>query len=74
MVIPNNPPPQRKQGRSAKSSITPLYCIVGDTLCEIRIWSDEEWERLDSAARPSQFNHVPGLGWVGAVLGPTDLG
>lgn len=73
MIIPNNLPPEPKQGRSAPALITPIYCTVGDTLCEIRIWSDEEWEQLDYAARPSRVNHVPGLGWVGAVLSSADF-
>lgn len=71
MVIPNNLPPQREQGRAARRTVKPIYCVVGDTLCEVRVWSDAEWAQLDPAERPSRVVQVPGLGWVGAVLGPT---
>src|SRR5262249_46045631 len=45
-----------------------IHCIVGETLCQVCIWSEEELERLAPAERPSPAEHVPGLGWVGAVL------
>jgi hypothetical protein len=46
----------------------PLYCVVGDTLCRVRVWTEDEWSRLEPAARPSPAVHVPGLGWVAAEL------
>jgi hypothetical protein len=55
--------PHQEQGRSPE----PTYCIVGDTLCRVCVWTEDEWDRLDPAQRPSTFEHVPGLGWVGAV-------
>jgi len=70
MVAPNNVPPQREQGRTAESSVKPIYCVVGDTVCAVRIWSEAEWEELDPSDRPSHAVHVPGLGWVGPVVGP----
>lgn len=70
MVAPNNLPPQREQGRTKDPSVKPIYCVVGETLCAIRVWSDLEWEQLDPRERPSHVVHVPGLGWVGAVVGP----
>jgi hypothetical protein len=45
----------------------PVRCIVGETVREVRVWTEEEWDRLDPARRPSPAEHVPGLGWVGAV-------
>jgi hypothetical protein len=72
MLIPNSHPPQREPGRTTTQSAQPLYCVVGDTLCEVRVWSDAEWEQLDPAERPSRVVSVPGLGWVGAVLGPVE--
>jgi hypothetical protein len=45
----------------------PTYCVVGETFCRVYVWTEEEWDRLDPACRPSTAHHVPGLGWVGAV-------
>jgi hypothetical protein len=45
----------------------PSYCIVGETLCRVCVWTEEEWATLDPARRPATARHVPGLGWVGAV-------
>jgi hypothetical protein len=47
----------------------PVECIVGDTICRVRIWTEEEWGRLPAEERPSPAEHVPGVGWVGVVIG-----
>jgi len=52
----------------AKRPGEPIYCVVGDTLCEVRVWTEREWEELDPTEQPSLAVHVPGLGWVGPVL------
>jgi hypothetical protein len=73
MTIPNNriatrsPSPATPAG-PAQPAHEPIYCIIGNTLCQVRVWTEEEWEKLDPAERPSPAEHVPGLGWVGAVL------
>jgi hypothetical protein len=47
---------------------TPWSWIVSDGLdCELRIWTEAEWEALPAASRPARYAHAPGLGWVGAV-------
>jgi hypothetical protein len=46
-----------------------VLAIVGDTIREVRIWTEEEWEQTPAAERPSPAEHLPGLGWVGAVGG-----
>jgi hypothetical protein len=45
----------------------PVYCIVGETVREVRIWTEEQWERMDPAERPSPAEYAPGLGWVAAT-------
>jgi hypothetical protein len=45
----------------------PAYCVVGPTLCRIRVWTESEWAELPEGDRPATREHVPGLGWVGAV-------
>ena len=44
-------------------------CVVGDTLCQIRVLSDAQWQALPEADRPVTAAHVPGLGWVVATPG-----
>jgi hypothetical protein len=69
MKDPNERFPLRAQGFATPHDPAPVHCIVGDTVCQVRVWSEKEWERLDPADRPDPAEHVPGLGWVGAVLG-----
>ena len=42
-------------------------CVVGDTLCEVQVLSEAEWETLPPEARPSPAEYVAGLGWVVAT-------
>jgi hypothetical protein len=66
MSPPSRPDPADKATHPPPE---PVRCIVGETVREVRVWTEEEWERLDPARRPSPAEHVPGLGWVAAVSG-----
>jgi hypothetical protein len=44
-------------------------CVVGETLCSVRVLSEAEFDALPPGRRPSAAEHVPGLGWVVALLG-----
>jgi hypothetical protein len=46
-------------------------CVVGDTLCEVRVLSEAQWEALPAERRPSPAEYYPGLGWVVATPGRT---
>ena len=54
-------------------SLTPnpghVECIIGDTVRKVRVWTEEEWARLDPAERPKPAELIPGLGWVGIGQG-----
>jgi hypothetical protein len=52
-----------------RDTAEPVFCVIGDTLCRVRVWTEAEWERIDPSVRPSPHIHVPGLGWIGAVVG-----
>ena len=43
------------------------YCVVGPTLCRVRVWTDAQWADMPERERPATAEHIPGLGWVGAV-------
>jgi hypothetical protein len=43
-------------------------CVVGETLREVRVLSEAEWEAIPPEARPAPAEFFPGLGWV--VAGP----
>ena len=45
----------------------PEYCTVGDVLCEVRLWTQEQWDAASMDRRPMKAERVPGLGWVLAV-------
>ena len=66
MPPPDRPPKDTRYPREIPRP-EPVYCIIGETLREVRIWTVEEWERLDPAKRPSPAEYVPGLGWVAPV-------
>jgi hypothetical protein len=44
-----------------------IYCLVGETLCRVLVWTEGVWEQLEPTARPAAARHAPGLGWVVAV-------
>jgi len=39
--------------------------LVGSSLCDLEVWTEEEWVALASHERPLTWVHVEGLGWVG---------
>ena len=51
---------------AAQASPRPT-CAIGDTLCEVRVLTEAEWEALAAEHRPSPAEHYPGLGWVVAT-------
>ena len=51
----------------SRSTADPMLITSGAMLCRLRVWTDDEWEAMTTAERPSQYTHVPGLGWVGEV-------
>ena len=54
----------------AASSAPPRpTCAIGDTLCEVRVLSEAEWDALPADRRPSPAEYFPGLGWVVASPG-----
>src|SRR5262245_53055294 len=60
MALPNHRlPSQANDPAHNTSSPGPVYCIVGETLCQVCIWTEEEWERLDPVERPERAEHVP---------------
>ena len=70
MLVANNLAAPSQSDPSWVASPNPIYCVVGDTLCELRVWSEDEWEQLEVVEKPTHVVHVPGLGWVGAVQRP----
>jgi hypothetical protein len=47
----------------------PAECVVGDTLCRVRVLSEAQWEALPEADRPTTAAYFPDLGWVIATPG-----
>ena len=45
-----------------------VHCVVGDTLCEVRIFGEAEWEAIPPGDRPSPAEYFPGLGWVAPTM------
>ncbi len=43
------------------------HCVIGDTLCRVQFWTEQEWDQLDSGKRPNTAEHLPGRGWIAAV-------
>jgi hypothetical protein len=43
------------------------HCTDGPVLCEIRVFSDAEWEALEPEERPKRAEYYEGLGWVVAI-------
>lgn len=41
--------------------------LDGCTLCELVVWTDEQWSELSATERPERACYFPGLGWVCAV-------
>ncbi|MDR3637358.1 MAG: hypothetical protein P4L84_26375, partial [Isosphaeraceae bacterium] len=63
------PPAREPSGNEAAPEAVdfPVEVIVNGLLCELRIWSEEEWTDMPDRDRPAACVFCPGLGWVGAV-------
>ena len=57
--------PRRPAPRHAAPD--PAFCVVGETLCRVRVYPEAEWDALPADRRPTPAEHFPGLGWVAAV-------
>jgi hypothetical protein len=44
-------------------------CVVGETLCRVRVLTEQEWAALPPGRQPRIAEHFPGLGWVVAAPG-----
>src|SRR4051794_32254273 len=64
-MLPQN---RLEDGNRAPPSRSRVFCAIGETLCEVRVWTEEEWEALPPDRRPSPAEFLDGLGWVGAVV------
>jgi hypothetical protein len=62
-------PANRFPGLAAPALPRRLTCAVGDTLCEVRVLTEAEWDALPAEERPSPAEHYLGLGWVVATPG-----
>ena len=47
-------------------------CVVGETLRELHVLSEAQWEAIPTENRPDPAEFFPGLGWVvaGRIPGP----
>ena len=68
MTVPPDRPPKDTSDPPEIPRPEPVYCVIGDTLREVRVWTEEEWERLDPSRRPSPAEYVSGVGWVAPVI------
>jgi hypothetical protein len=57
--------------RSTPQATEPIEIIADRVLCQLRIWSEEEWAAIPDERRPQRSVHVARLGWVGAVPIPS---
>ena len=64
MKAPSHRLPQIAPGKGRPA---PEYCTVGDMLCEVRIWTQEQWDAASRDRPPMKAEQVPGLGWVVAI-------
>lgn len=60
------PPPERRPSRRARRP-EPVRCTVQSTLCDVRIWTEQQWEALAPGDRPATAAYFAGLGWVVAI-------
>ena len=44
-----------------------MRVLCGSVLCRLQFWSEAEWAELPESEWPVRSEHVPGIGWVGAV-------
>lgn len=68
MPAPSNRLPRPgKPGSDSSLALGSEYCVVGEMLCVVRIWTDAEWVALPRERRPVAYEAIAALGWVGAV-------
>lgn len=60
-------PPARKAAPIQMHDLMQIEVLIDSALCNLRVWTEDEWAALPEHARPAQFIHAPGLGWVGGV-------
>jgi hypothetical protein len=53
--------------RPSRRFIEAIDIVADGVFCRLRIWSEDEWVAVPLNLRPLHSEHVPGLGWVGAV-------
>ena len=66
MTGPHNRLPDPEPAPADAGRVPPLYCTLGETLCRVRVYDEEQWQALDPDRRPRTAEYVPGLGWVAA--------
>ena len=55
--MPTNRLPKAKSATSNEPPVpTPIQCIVGETICNVRVWTEEEWAQLISPNGPGPLN------------------
>jgi len=59
--------PTRKPATTQAHEAMRIEILIGSALCDLRVWTEEEWAALPEHERPLQFVHAPGLGWVGGA-------
>jgi hypothetical protein len=57
----------RPTSRPEARAFAAIQVVNGPLLCEIRFWTEAEWDALPDGERPEDCAHKPGLGWIGAV-------
>ena len=50
----------------------PVECVVGETLCRVRVLTEAQWEALAPERRPATAEYFPGLGWLVATANHAD--
>ena len=63
--MPNTDPSRRFDPQPSRPVTIPI--VMGPMLCDLRVWSDADWEALPDRERPAVRERVHGLGWLGAV-------
>lgn len=43
---------------------TRVQCVVGETLRDVVVLTESEWDAIPADRRPSPAEHFDGLGWV----------
>jgi DNA-binding NarL/FixJ family response regulator len=64
---PEAPVAAPSASESIPGPIAPIEVVVDGMLCELRVWSEQEWINLPESERPVTCVFRDGLGWVGAV-------